>query len=462
MNKEIIIYITADASLCVSDWFTVLVDNLKMALFRAVSPDVQIIVKGEGDEPAQIEKNIKSATLYITVVPSKAESSEEYLTELNFIADYTINSRQVELSECLFKINLSAHTDLNQPATFDAISGYNLFELQGRRNVPVKFDFDKVNSRTIAWNLIIDLAYDLKDGLDNLKNEEAGSEIVKRHVYLANCSPELIPVRDELKREFQHFGFSVLPKANVDFTEYSETIDDLLTECEFVVQMLGSKYGDIPRGDRVSKYEKENLILSEYLQKHQNIHRFIWIPDFFKRKEQRQILYINRVKQKEIGINNEIVESSLDEFKDILVRRMVNGEAFLKEQKTDCSLYIIASQGAALERLGGLASDANVCYNVLDYSNQSTLFHKHVDLLTSSESVMVNWDNGDEAWLKSKLSDLVKAPGMGRKNPFKKVAVLAGKEMPDIASYLNWVPDLKVIEHTDTKEIKKFFEGIIE
>lgn len=462
MKAKTVVYITSTELLCSTEWFAELVSDLKMALGRTLNTELSFNVKKESDDLDAIEGNVKKSDIYITAIDVKEESSEDFLNELNFISDFSINERQCELAACLYKVNLTTPISTNQPATFDSINGYNFFDFQGRKNIASKFDFNKPDHRSAAWNLIIDLSFDIKDALPILNNSETQSVNHHKQVYLASCSPELTTVRDELKREFQHFGFSVLPKTNVDFEEYESTVSDILSECDFIIQLLGSKYGEIKRGERVSKFEKENILLSEFLEKEPDKHRFIWVPDFFKRKEQRQVLYINRVKQKETGFNTEIVESSLDEFKDILSRRMVKGEAFVKKVVVEGGVYLITPPNSENDPLINLAEKDSIVMKKIDFEQKSTLYHQHIDLLTTSDNVLIVWDNNDEFWLKSKLSDLIKAPGIGRKNPFKSIGVIVKGNLPDVTSYTEWLPDISVIKHNDKTELKKFFEGIIE
>jgi hypothetical protein len=462
MESEITLYITSPKTICTSKWMGFFVQKLQMALSRTSNVSINYIIKNSEKEVWQ--DAINKASFFIAILDANENADESYLNELYAISDKLQNSSHLPEKSQLFKISLSPDKDIHQPAIFRQLCGYNFFEFFGRKETITVLDFNNKEQSAIAWNLLLDLAFDFKDSLNAVKKKDDKNIQEQKYIYLSRCSSDIITIRDELKRELQHLGFSVLPKTDISFnTETIENIiQDNLGKSSYVIELLGGKYGDIKQGENISLIEKENTIISNALAQLPNLHRLVWIPDFLKRKEQRQELYINRIKQKEADSTTEIIESSTDEFKDILALRLIKGQKHILQKSIAGEVYLIVPPESNYDQINELAQSLNLKLNTIDQGNQETLYHQHLDLLAQSNNILIHWVNKDQYWLKSKLSDLVKAPGLGKKEPFHTIGIMANGTPPDLTTVLNWLPDIKVIQHDNTEEIKKHFQRIIE
>ena len=125
-------------------------------------------------------------------------------------------------------------------------------------------------------------------------------------------------------------------------------------------------------------------------------------------------------------------------------------------------VYLISTPETKHDDLEILAQSLKLKLRTLNHSNEATLYHQHIDLLTNSNNILIHWVNKDQFWLKSKLSDLVKAPGLGKTDPYNSIGILTNGTSPDLTTYTNWLPNIHVIQHDNIEELRKFFQRIIE
>jgi len=85
---------------------------------------------------------------------------------------------------------------------------------------------------------------------------------------------------------------------------------------------------------------------------------------------------------------------------------------------------------------------------MLDYGrSQLELLKDHKRHLQECEGAIIYYGNSNRAWLNSKVMDLRKAPGMGRKHRLETKQVLAAKK--DMLEDFNLPPDISIIREPD-------------
>jgi hypothetical protein len=458
MTAEYTIYITSPKSYCRTDWQKTFVKKLTMALSRTVSVKVNFIVKDEDDD--SYLENINKADFFFTLLDAAENGDEQYLNELYAIND-NLHSSGAKAENKIFKICLNPSNNIKQPLSLKSLCGYNFFEFFGRKETIIPLEFNSREHSVKAWNLILDIAFDFNQIIEqSVMNIDDASEA--KSIYLSRTSSDLMATRDEVKRELQHNGFNVLPKTDITINSQNLEADvfETIENCDFVIEILGSKYGSVKTGEKISVYEREHNAIGEAQKKLQNIHRLIWIPDFLKRKEHRQELYISRIKQKDSDFNTQVVESSFDEFKEIL-NQQINGTIPIPHKEAVAGeLYFITPAESNIGNYNEMANAQNLRLNTIDHSNEDTLYHQHLDLLAKSDNIVILWINKDQFWLRSKLSDLVKAPGLGRKEPFKSISILANGTTPDLTNYSSWLPNINIIPYDNSDALNSFFKEL--
>jgi predicted nuclease of predicted toxin-antitoxin system len=161
--------------------------------------------------------------------------------------------------------------------------------------------------------------------------------------------------------------------------------------------------------------------------------RYIWIPAHTKTNDQRQTLFLNRLKRDEAGINTEIIESPIETFKTILAGRLNDNHFYIKEDYDNIfKIYLITEETLSkeVEKIYSTLTLSGLKAVTLDISEQIGIYARHLQKLRDCDSVIIYQQGDNKFWLNSKLRDIIKAPGIGREKPFKKVVIISGN-LPD-------------------------------
>lgn len=455
------IYVTAPSSLCGGEWLGIFVEKLKMAFDRTTRQTFNWVVKS--NENDDWSRNIAESDFFMVILDAHENHNDAYLNELYAISDNVQKKAAKELpAHFIFKICLTPSKDIRQPALFQPLCGYNFFEYTGRKDNLSVFSFDEQDQNVKAWKQLLDMAFDFKEIYSAPTTKEMGLEINKKNLYLSLCTSDLLAVRSEIKRELQHLGYNVLPKIDLmhNFSDFDDIVTENLQVCSYVLQLVGVKYGEIPADQKISVFERENNLFGNFLKSNNNLTRLIWIPDSVRNKEQKQELYINRLKQKEADQSTEIIESTVDEFKEILKLRLSVKPAESPLPSSKGEVYYITSNQKAVESFKQYILQHNLSLQTLDLNDKENLYQQHLELLKRTNHVIIDWVKKDRQWLNSKLSDLIKAPGMGKKQNFTSIGIITNGVQPDIQGYKSWLPDIQIMQQENHEEINKFLEKI--
>ena len=89
--------------------------------------------------------------------------------------------------------------------------------------------------------------------------------------------------------------------------------------------MLGAWYGDFIKNSKFSFIDFQIKTVKDYIAAKDNNHKpyqIIWIPNDIKPTDQRQALYLKRLKRDEAQYLTEIIETPFEVFKTILNTRL--------------------------------------------------------------------------------------------------------------------------------------------
>jgi hypothetical protein len=208
-----------------------------------------------------------------------------------------------------------------------------------------------------------------------------------------------------------------------------------LKKTDAIVQLMGPQYGEVVKGSKYSMTELQNKVIKEYMSKETDkpLKRYIWIPSHTKINDQRQALFLNRLRRDDAGYDTEIIESPIETFKTILSGRLgANHENFKEEYDNISKVYLLTEESSVKdsEKLYAMLSSSGLKVLTLDYSEQIGIYARHLQKLRDCDSVIVYQNIDNKYWLNSKLRDIIKCPGIGRNKPFKKI-VLIIKNEPD-------------------------------
>ena len=462
MHAENNIYLTAPAEILKSQWFSSLKDKLQLSVSRTIGDTCNLIVRNPEQESTH--NQFKNCRYIIPVLGKLEEDDAEYAAELEEIAQF-LNTRYEEekIPGHLYKLLLAASSEVKQPELFQPICGINFFEHQKRKNSTAIYSFENQEHSITAWKLLLDLAYDIKT---NYENYNAGGETSGKikAAYLSLCSSDAWLMRNEIKRELHQLGYQVYPKIDLTYKldRMEEKMSGMLDRCEFIIQIIGGGYGQIIEGKRISVIEKESNTISAYLESGNRAKRLIWIPETNARRESKLDLMVNKISLSKAITNTEIIKAPIDEFKDLLIQNLNTG---LKKKVSNNKLpmlYLIHDADTDIAKVHDLVDTDQIHFVSLNYADQQNLYKDHLANLIKADHVLIMHTNNDEFWLKSKLSDLVKAPGMGRKGAFASYGIIVDNNLPDLTHVSHWLSELKIINLDDQKEITRFLNNIIE
>ena len=306
-------------------------------------------------------------------------------------------------------------------------STYNIFE----RNVGIRsfkvIDFSKkVPDNSVIWDNLIDLVYDIHQ----FSSGEAKQVNTSIKVFVAETTPDQEIYRDKIIRELRQRGFDIFPKSTLprESEELKKEIKENCQKSQLSIHIMGGIYGDYIKNTAYSLNDFQNRQVKEFiagLKDKYSFQRIIWIPPYLKIPDQRQELYLRRIRREETDKATEIIQAPLEDLKKMIFQKIAAGVKLSGNKKTDKkSLYLIydSTTETILDKLKSLLNYNDIKSLELNYDDQNVL-ESHYENLSSCDGVIILY-NGLEGWLNSKLNDLKKVWGYGREKPFKVKALL--------------------------------------
>jgi hypothetical protein len=292
--------------------------------------------------------------VYVLILSPEYVKSESYMKELEEIYHAIYPSEGSESKHPrIFKILTSPVAADEQPACLRDEPTYNFFDINRYNKKPVRYELNGAGGPDSRfWSKLVDLAYDVSDVLHDLNQAVSGSRPVAERpaVFLAETTFDQAENRDMLKRELQHFGFRVLPVVPIpdDAENGKQAIDDALGESVIAVHLMGAWYGDFIKNSKYSFIDFQIKTVKEYIEskdKTRKPNQVIWIPNDIKPTDQRQALYLKRLKRDEAQMRTEIIETPFEVFKTILNARLDDIIHPQMKPQADKKMYDLRKQG---------------------------------------------------------------------------------------------------------------------
>jgi hypothetical protein len=443
MNKKFDLYITFPHGLEQKNenlfkLIQVYIKNFKSIAERILSTGITIINKDIDFKKEDFKKYVEESRSFFFFMHPSFEDDADYEAELNEICE-TLKINNIDPLvgfPQIFKILLEPLKKPLKNLCLDQLLSYEFFEKNIFNKKAKSFDPSTTGKTFGLYSRMLDLAHDFANTLRNTQNETNENSDLK-YVYLGIATSDMQEARDEIRRELQHYGFRVLPMVNVpsNMNEFEAYLVQNLKNSDAIVQIMGTQYGETIKGSKYSLPDLQNKIIKEYIVNDpvKPLKRYIWIPLHGKINDQRQTLFLNRLKRDEAGINTEIIESPVETFKTILAGRLNDNHFYLREDYDNIfKVYLITEETSSkeIEKIYSTLSLSGLKAVTLDISEQIGIYARHLQKLRECDSVIIYQQEDNINWLNSKLRDLIKAPGIGRKKPFKKVVIIS-KSLPD-------------------------------
>lgn len=260
----------------------------------------------------------------------------------------------------------------------------------------------------IFYTQINDLAHHLIDKLDGIAEYKDRSNTI----YLANTSREMIPLREELRRELLQQKFNVYPPYRLGGTEaaISAQAHDFMKQSLISIHLVGSDYRPVPGGD-VSITELQLDIASE-LCRDSHFYSIVWHPDNLPEPTARQNKLIESIATNEF-LDEYITTPSLERFKDIIAYRVFGSKAAAPippGKPRGRTIYLCYGPAAWTARATS-GSDVSAIRNYLlkegyrvfdpEYEgSEEEIAEEHLYNLNNCDAVLVYLGNADPDWNK--------------------------------------------------------------
>ncbi|REE02121.1 DUF4062 domain-containing protein [Marinoscillum furvescens] len=317
------------------------------------------------------------------------------------------------------------------------------------------------------WMKLVDMAYDINEILSetvSTTHEEKEDAIPReKTVYLASTGVDMVIQRDIIKRELIRHGYKVLPQHTLakDVTQLEQMIKDDLHKCRLSIHLIGEDYGYKPKGSDLSVVDIQNRIASDHTyemveynkgaEEPKPFSRLIWVSPDLKNVTERQKIFIEDLKSDAAALEEaEVLQITLQELKSIIREELVTGGRFQKvkrdiegyDQLDDAGnkvIYLIQDKSDLKQTDPLKRFLENAGFKVVQPSYEGDLVdirYVHQENLRRCDASIIYFGNAKEAWIKTKLQDLLKAPGFGRQKKMQAKAVyFDGQKDVDLNHY---------------------------
>jgi hypothetical protein len=401
-----------------------------------------------------LQQIISGTAVIVIILSPEYLHSATYMRELDEIYHIICNPETEDIKlHRFFKVLMQPVPSQEEPACLRTELNYNFFDINRYNKKPITYDLSaKSGPDNRFWSKLVDLAYDIADVLAELSGDKSETAPGRERpgVFLAETTFDQNENRDMLKRELQHLGFRVLPKIQIpeDADHAKTAIEDCLQQSVMAIHMLGAWYGDFLKNSKYSFIDFQIKTVKEFLSAKTNqtdLDQLIWIPNDIKPTDQRQALYLKRLKRDEAQHRTEIIETPFEVFKTILnIRLNDRTHPVVIPAAEKNKLYVIYEK-ESLEHIGSYLHQIRLSgYEILEpHTGNGDPFPltRHINNLLIADAVLIFKGDCPMDWLNSKIRDLVKTPGYGKSKPFRAIEIISKQKTADKSLlFLNNVP----------------------
>ncbi len=321
----------------------------------------------------------------------------------------------------------------DQPEQLQDHLGYEFYNLGAGGRIE-EFDgiFDTEEEIIQYWLRLVDLSYEVF-AVTHPEHKRSQAKAAKT-VFLAETTADLSRARDEVKRELQRLGHTVLPDHSVPRTiaELKKEMAVWLKKSQLAIHIIGPNPGDT-LDDGSTLLDVQNRVASDYCSANEGKPlRFLWISPDHQAETTEQTLYLENLKRDvDSQQGAEVIQTPLEVFKGIATARLqtLSNEKDAKAATDGLpTVYLIVDpvdEQATKKLVTDLQKQGSKVLLVNHGAAKLDLIHEHRQFLVAADGVMIYRDLATDQWLRAKLQDLVKAPGFGRRKPLRAKAVIS-------------------------------------
>jgi hypothetical protein len=255
-------------------------------------------------------------------------------------------------------------------------------------------------------------------------------------VFLAETTFDLRERREDLKRDLQQHGYTVLPA--IDLPEVAAGVETLVREdlsrCRMSIHLVGRNYSMVPEGGRASLIEMQTELAIEREQEG-GFTRLLWIPPDLAVEDERQRAFIERLRNDpRTQMGADLLESCICDLKTVIHDRLRRGPDSRPASVGPpvsggevARIYLIYDQRDAASALASedllFHQGFEVVRSLFD-GTEAEIREYHEDSLRTCDGALIFYGSGSECWLRRKLRELQKSAGYGRTKPVAALGIL--------------------------------------
>jgi hypothetical protein len=458
MKHNTNIYITLHEAGLVNEKIISFLENFTFSMKRVVKSNYSLFIKGRDFTDENALEYSKKSDLFVFLLDEDLEKYPEFRKELDILSNEILCEQENADFHKIFKVSLSSYEENLLPECIGSFINYTFYEFNVRKNASIPFDPETDSVK--YWGKMLDLVYDINESIDQINHPD--SVVESDCVYLGTCSPDQMLNRDDIKRELQHLGLRVLPITQLpeDKEQFTSEVLKNLNRCRYIFQLIGQHYGKLIPGEKWSLQELENQLIRDAVIQDPQKNRMIWIPVSQKQVDQKQDLFVNRIRRDDPGPNSEIIESSLNEFKNTLQLRLSNRlSENLIPHSGKPGIYVISKQGDEIAEIKEIILKNSFEPITIDTNQNGHSFSYHLEALNDSEGLVICYYDEDARWLTSKIKDVIKSIGQGRKETYKGICMITDLS-PDLSDCLTWLPQVEICRKNDYQALTRFIQKL--
>jgi len=401
---HIIIKFTPNDNISTNDqeigWVDYFAEFLKTALSYRLANPVDITYKSELDLITKDDFNNAHLIFYIlspAMVFSSNINQDSNELEQAFNFDIPlINSKIKKVFKAPVKIE-----DL--PLSLSTPTYYRFFDnsMVNVENYETYEGWNKFQNNENYWKVFADVLIDTLFILEGTKAE------IKNTIFISDKNKEYYHSRNVIKRELEAFNSEIFP--DEDFSIEANYMEDpeefFMKKCDMSIH-----FPDEFIGLTSEKRKKAFNKLPE-------LKRLIWFSPMESQKPEKKAQYDELKVQLKPFRNIEAVESTIEEFKEIVKENIskIKQKTTVEKQSIKKIIYIISDSKIDQQSLELLQNDDLISQNfelklIDNVENVTDYRHLHYELLRKADYFFILFFKNNIPWLNSMSSEIKKAP----------------------------------------------------
>jgi serine/threonine protein kinase len=388
-------------------------------------------------DDSQIE-HIPNSALLITLLSPRYVKSEWCHKELQKFLEASSRTGGPKWGSRfrVFKVVKTPTPVERHPSEIQPLPGYEFFTVDPQSGRPRELDqiFGPEAQREY-WARLDDLAHDIVEMLETMEErlpegvaqEEASSTAPvseKGVIYLAQTTHDLNEEHVAMRRDLQRHGYTILPEGPLPLvdSELQSFVRDAMDRARMSIHLVGRNYGVVPEGASDSVVALQNDLALQRVASG-GFQRVVWIPDGVSVEDDRQPSFLERLRTNpRMQEHCELLETPFEDLKTVVHQILEpparRSEPRVQEAGDEISrIYLICDQRdqEAGGRLADLLFDRGfeVTLPVFE-GDEAEIREDHEDNLRLCDGVLLYYGAGNELWLRRKLREVQKSPGLGR------------------------------------------------